>query len=80
MSLGAAVAVVVAVAASPIFPLGLGGEAEPDPGVRVDGLVLGLGAVAVVFVIAGRALLTAWSQVRAARRPRRAAPADAVAA
>ena len=66
--LGAGVAVVTAVAASPIFPLGIGGDAEPDPGVSVDGLVLVLGAIAVALVIAARSLLTAWSRVRAARR------------
>ena len=66
--LGALVAVVVAVAVSPIFPLGLGGDAEPDPGVSGDGLVLALGTIAVALVIGGHALLTAWSRVRSARR------------
>jgi hypothetical protein len=67
--LGALVAGVVAVAASPIFPLGLGGDAEPDPGVSVDGLVLLCGAVGIVIVIGGRALLTGGALARAARRP-----------
>lgn len=40
---GAAVAVMVAVMASPLMPLGLARLTEPSPGVSVDGLVLGLG-------------------------------------
>jgi hypothetical protein len=68
-ALGALVAMLVAAAASPIFPLGLSGVAEPDPGVSVDWLVLGLGAVAATVVVAGRSLVTARSRVRALRHP-----------
>ena len=41
---GAAVAVGVAVLASPLMPLGLARIAEPDPGFATDWLVLGVGA------------------------------------
>ena len=58
----------MAVAASPIFPLGLGGVAEPDPGVTFDWPILAVGATAVAGVVAGRSLVTAWARVRAAQR------------
>jgi hypothetical protein len=45
---GAALAVVVALALSPLTPIGLARFAETNPGVRVDELVLGIGAAAVV--------------------------------
>lgn len=47
---GALVAVVVAILVSPLTPAGLARIAEPAPGVRVDGRVLALGAVAIVLV------------------------------
>ncbi|HTL86093.1 MAG TPA: FtsX-like permease family protein [Acidimicrobiia bacterium] len=53
---GAALAVVGAIAASPLFPNGLARRADPDPGVHADWMVLGLGALAIfafVVVIAG---------------------------
>lgn len=43
----AVITVVVAVVLSPLFPIGLGGRLEPDPGIHVDALVLGLGAVVI---------------------------------
>ena len=58
---GAAVAVGVAVAASPLAPLGLARRAELHPGVAFDGPVLGLGAGLIV------ALIMAWSGVVAWR-------------
>ena len=48
---GAAVAVGVAVLASPLMPLGLARIAEPDPGFAADWLVLGVGAAATVLLI-----------------------------
>lgn len=48
---GAAVAVVVAVALSPIFPLGLARLVEPALGLQVDLLVLGAGAAALVILL-----------------------------
>ncbi len=57
---GAALAVVVAVVASPLMPVGLAGRVEPDPGVDVDGLVLGLGFLAILLAVAARASVSAW--------------------
>lgn len=47
---GAAAAVIVAVALSPIWPVGLAGKAEPDPGVAVDASVLATGAALIIGV------------------------------
>jgi putative ABC transport system permease protein len=62
---GAAVAVGVAVLASPLMPLGLARIAEPDPGFATDWLVLGIGAAATFLVISAVSVLPAR---RAARR------------
>ena len=67
----AVVAAVVAVALSPLFPIGLARLAEPNPGVHVDLLVVLGGAVAVIPVVLSVVALPAWSAARA----RRAAPA-----
>jgi hypothetical protein len=48
---GALVGVVVAAAASPLLPTGLARRAEPDPGVRIDALVLVPTALAIVVAI-----------------------------
>src|SRR4029079_1962236 len=60
---GAVVAAVVAIALSPIWPLGLAGKAEPDPGIAVDGTVLLVGS-AILVVFAG--LIAAVASVRVA--------------
>jgi hypothetical protein len=50
--IGAALVVVVAVAASPLFPIGLARRAEPSPGLHADWLALGGGVVAIAaFVV-----------------------------
>jgi hypothetical protein len=71
---GAGTAVVVAVAASPLLPLGLARRAEPDPGLAVDAVVLGAGAVAVMVVVVGLSTAIAWWTVRPGSRARRAVP------
>lgn len=50
---GAGLAVVIAVVASPLGPVGVARDVEPDPGLRVDLPVLVLGglAVAIVFTL-----------------------------
>ena len=53
---GAALAVVAAVLGSPIFPIGVADQAEPDPGLRVDGAAIGLGFAAVVAVVVATAV------------------------
>lgn len=65
---GAVLAMVVAAAASPIFPLGLARTAEPRPGVSFDWLVLGLGGAVIAVVFGARSTIAAWARVRAERR------------
>ena len=62
--MAATVAIGVAVALSPLFPIGLARDADTDLGVSVDGLVLGVGAVCVVGVVALVSVVTAWRVVR----------------
>jgi hypothetical protein len=71
---GAGTAVVLAVALSPLLPLGLARLAEPDPGLSVDAPVLGAGAVAVVVVVLGLATAIAWWAARPASLARSATP------
>ncbi len=77
---GALVAVVVAVAASPLTPIGIARTAEPDPGIAFDGAVLGLGFVGLLSITLALAAVPAWrySGLRAERdatRPSRLAAA-----
>jgi hypothetical protein len=62
---GALAAVLGAVAVSPLFPLGVAGKAEPDPGLHFDARVLGLGFIAVVAVVA---LIALRASIRSTRR------------
>ena len=48
---GAVLAVIAAVLGSPIFPIGVADQAEPDPGFRFDGAAVGLGFAVVVAVV-----------------------------
>jgi hypothetical protein len=48
---GALLTAIGAIAASPLFPLGVAGTAEPDPGVHADAFVLPLGIAAVAVVV-----------------------------
>ena len=59
---GVVVGMIAAVAVSGVFPLGVARQAEPDPGVLVDPVVLGVGALSLVLLVAVTAFL-------AARRP-----------
>ena len=70
--LGAVLAVLLAIAASPVMPIGLGRQAEPDPGIDVDATILGAGCVAVLLSVLALGLLAAW---RAERSTSRGAPA-----
>ena len=78
----------IAIALSPLFPVGLAADAEPYPGVDADWVVLGLGLAAVPGVTVACAAWPAWrAAARAAAfhappgaagpagRPSRAAPA-----
>jgi hypothetical protein len=80
---GALLAVAVAVAASPIMPLGVARRAEPDPGIAVDGWALAVGFVGITVVVTALAAavatltgrratqLTAAEEEGVARRPSR---------
>jgi hypothetical protein len=70
---GLVLAAACAVALSPLFPIEPVHEAEPEPGVRVDPVVLVVGSVALGTVLLGAAGVAAWRVTRvAATRPRRA--------
>lgn len=57
---GAVLATLVAIALSPLFPVGLAGIAEPYPGVDADWVVLGLGLIAVPCVTLACVAWPAW--------------------
>ena len=59
------VTVAVAVATSMFMPFGLARRADPDPGLHLDGAVLGLGAAATVAVVVA---LIAMASTRSGRR------------
>ena len=67
-----ALAVVIAVVASPIFPIGFMHQLELSPGFRFDGLVLfgGAGVTVVLVVLAG--LYPAWGASNVGARQREA--------
>ena len=69
---GAALAVAIALLASPVAPVGVARDAEPDPGLRVDLPVLVLGGVAVALVFVAVAVRPAI--VAARRRDLRPSP------
>jgi hypothetical protein len=62
---GAALAVIGAVALSPMTPLGVARRAELDPGVAVDLPVLVVGALAIIVSVLGCAALASWRSDRA---------------
>jgi hypothetical protein len=61
---GALVAVLGAVAASPLLPIGVARRADPDVGVHFDWLILGLGIVAVIVVVVAITFLAALRSTR----------------
>ncbi len=72
-SVGAAagvLAVVVALAASTLTPVGLAGVIEPDPGVSVDVAVLGIGMVTTVGFVLAVTAVCAWWPSRVGERGR----------
>ena len=67
----AAVAVVAAVAASPLMPIGLARRLEPFPGIAVDGAVLAVGALlTLLFVVVVTAVTAARLAARGDREVR----------
>jgi len=70
-----ATAVLLAVALSPVFPVGLAGVAEPYPGVDADFPALAVGAAGTLLLVVAAAAGPTWRA--AGRRPGRAlAPAS----
>jgi len=67
---GAVLAAVLAVLASPLFPVGLAAIAEPRPGIDADWRVLGLGMAGVVIATV---CCAAWPARRAATASRQSA-------
>ena len=65
VTVGAVLAVGVAVAASPLTPIGPARLAEPDPGIAMNGLVLGAGFAAIIVLLLARVAVTAWRQASA---------------
>src|ERR1700722_9983081 len=66
---GAVIAVAVAVAASPLMPIGPARIAEPDPGVEVNLAILGAGAAAIALLPLVVLLPAALRAARQARGP-----------
>ena len=64
------VAVVVAIALSPLWPIGLARVAEPSPGIEVNLAIVGVGILAVFLAIFVIGALTAWRWTRPASRSR----------
>jgi ABC-type lipoprotein release transport system permease subunit len=58
--IGAVAAAVVAIAASPLMPIGTARLAEPDPGVSIDWLVLPVGGVVIVVLLVAWVSWPAW--------------------
>jgi FtsX-like permease family len=61
---GAAIALVAAWFASPLFPFGVAGRAEPHPGLAFDRTSLLGGSAVLLLVLAGIASLSAWRATR----------------
>jgi hypothetical protein len=60
----AAVALVTALLLSPLTPVGIARLAEPHPGLSIDGLILGMGALATVGMALVAAGLPNWQATR----------------
>ncbi|MDX6390843.1 MAG: putative transport system permease protein, partial [Streptosporangiaceae bacterium] len=73
VAVGAMLAVAVAVAASPLAPLGQLHRLEPDPGVSVDWTVLGAGATFFLLALSAATAVLAHAEVSAHSQRRGAA-------
>jgi hypothetical protein len=68
----AVIGVVAGIAASGLVPSGLAKRADPDPGIRVEPMVLAIGALLIVLVLVGAGVLGAWRAADPARGRQRA--------
>lgn len=66
---GSVLAVLIAIASSPLMPIGPARLAEPSPGFAVNGGLLTLGFLAVVVLMLARAALPAWRAAAVASQP-----------
>jgi ABC-type antimicrobial peptide transport system permease subunit len=66
---GAIAAVAIAIAASPLMPIGPARLAEPNPGVEVNLAVLGAGAAAIALLPLAVLVPPAWRAARQAQGP-----------
>jgi ABC-type antimicrobial peptide transport system permease subunit len=64
-TVGALVAVAVAIAASPYMPIGPARVAEPHPGVSANWAILGLGVLAMIVLLVARVAWPAWRMAKA---------------
>lgn len=71
---GALLACAVAIAASPLMPIGPARLAELHPGVAVDAVVLLPGFAAIVVLLLARVAWTAWHEASVRVRPAAASP------
>jgi hypothetical protein len=76
---GALVAGALALALSPLMPVGPARTAEPHPGLHVDGTVVGLGMVIIVLAVTALGAVLAWRAARVATKEARADHPSAVA-
>lgn len=63
----AALTAVVAIALSPLAPIGHARDLEPDPGLAIDAVVIGAGTAAVFVAILSVGVLASWRLARAGR-------------
>jgi hypothetical protein len=64
---GGVIAVVVAVAASPLFPTGVARMAEPHRGLAVNATVLSVGLLTMVVLLVARVAVPAWRDASSSR-------------
>jgi ABC-type lipoprotein release transport system permease subunit len=75
---GVALAVLVAIVASPLVLFGPARVSEPHPGIAADWTVLGVGAIAIVVLLVARAAWSAWRLSGASTDPQRASTGAAM--
>jgi ABC-type lipoprotein release transport system permease subunit len=71
-AIGVLGASLVAVLASPLFPIGISRRADPDPGFHVDWVALAVGTVALLLIVLGIALVAAVRSSRVVHESRAA--------
>lgn len=78
-TVGVVIGALISALASPLLPVGTARQAEPDPGIYVDPLVLSLGSLALLGLVVAWMLVASWRGARLSavtrdeRRPSRIA-------